>query len=190
MTPEYNVEEQETSCQQFFYDNEIIETPQMKAIRAKALQRLSTRNKSSPSSSDSSYARTVEDKKKEKNFSRRNSSLKLRNDKSVTSQDKNDNKVTFTSQMRVLYEKIEQRISNESNTSKTPKEDAKNKQQGLNTTNQKSMKKIGEKQEKNTGYREDNVRNKGYIEQRKNQNTQKLYQQNVSSKYNCIYIYI
>lgn len=179
MTPEYDVEEEETSCQ-YSYDK-VIETPQMKAIRAKALQRLGTRDKSSPSSSEASCTKTVDNKK---TSVLRNSSSKLSNDKSVTSRDKNDNKITFTPQMRVLYEKMEQRISNASNTNKTSKEDAKNKQQRINTTNQKSMKKIWEKQEKYTEFREDNTRNKGNIKyHNKNQNTQKLYGQNGSNKY-------
>ncbi|XP_071581304.1 uncharacterized protein Swt1 [Temnothorax nylanderi] len=177
MTPERNVEKKEISNRRRSYDK-ILDTPQMKALKAKVLQRLEARNKSSPSSLEVSYARTVETKRR--SFPPRNSSSKLRDDTSVTSRDKNDNKVIFTPQMRVLYERIEQRISNVSSRNKTLKEDAKNKQQSVNIANQKSTK-TWEKQEKNTGDRESIAWDKHDIKQRnKNQNVQESSSRNVS----------
>ncbi|XP_024870013.1 uncharacterized protein LOC112453459 [Temnothorax curvispinosus] len=96
MTPERNVEKKEISNRRRSYDK-ILDTPQMKALKAKVLQRLEARNKSSPSSLEVSYARTVETKRR--SFPPRNSFSKLRDDTSVTSRDKNDNEVTFTPQI-------------------------------------------------------------------------------------------
>jgi len=50
MTPGHNAEEEKTKSQQRFHDK-IVETQQMKAVRAKAQQKLSAKNKSSPLSS-------------------------------------------------------------------------------------------------------------------------------------------
>lgn len=174
MTPEHSFEKEETSCGRCPYDKGV-ETPQMRAVRAKALQRLDAKNKSSLS--ETSYAKTLGNKRMIS--SAKSSTSKLRNDKAVTFRDKNFNE-TFTPQMRVLYEKIEQRNSNASSSSKTPKVNAMNKQKGSNIANQKSTK-TQEKQEKNTDHRKSITRNKHDIEQH-NKN------QNVSSKGNLVYI--
>jgi len=180
MTPGHNAEEEKTSSR-CLYDK-IIETPQMKAVRAKAQQKLSAKNKSSPLSSEAPYPNTVGNKKK---FFPRSFSSKLKDDKSVT-QDKNG--ITLTPQMQVLYEKIEQRNSNISSLNKTStrEETKKNKEQNINITNQKSTK-TWEKREKNIEHRESISRNKhNIVQQNKNRNVQELYGQNVSSKYNYI----
>lgn len=152
----------------------------MKAIRAKIQQRLDTRSKLS---SKTSYTKTVESKKKIS--SSRSSSSRLRNDKSA-SQDGDDNEVTLTPQMRSLYEKIEQRLSNVSSLSKTSKEDGKNKQQVLNIMNQKSTTTL-DKLEKSTeskkyGLRRSTVRKHDIRPHEKDQDIQELSSQNFSSK--------
>jgi len=184
MTPGHNAEGEKTSSRQRLYDK-IVETPQMKAVRAKVQQKLSANNKPSPLSSDRGEAsdpKTVGNKKK---IFPRNFSSKLKDDKSVT-RDKNG--ITLTPQMQVLYEKIEQRNSNISSLNKTSsrEEAKKNKEQNINITNQKSTR-TWEKREKNIEYRESISRNKhNIVQQNKNRNVQELYGQNVSSKYNYI----
>lgn len=178
-TSRRNAEEEETSNRRCS-NNKIIETPQMKAVRAKALQRLNIGNESSPLSSEA--LRTAGNKGK---ISSKNCSSKPRSDK--TSRDNNVNKVTLTPQMRVLYEKIKHRKSNAS-LSKTT-QDSKNEEQGLNVANQKSTR-TWKKQEKNIAHRESIARNKHDIEEHKNQNVQELHGPNVSSKCNCIDLYL
>jgi len=79
MTPGHNAEEEKTSSRQCLYDK-VIETPQMKAVRAKAQQKLSAKNKPSPLL-EAPYPKTVGNKKK---IFPRSFSSKLKDDKSVT----------------------------------------------------------------------------------------------------------
>ncbi|XP_011863191.1 PREDICTED: transcriptional protein SWT1-like [Vollenhovia emeryi] len=155
----------------------LVETPQMKALRAKMQQRLDAKN-ASASSSKASHATTVEHKKQSFSSRRRSFSPKSRDDKSVTSRDQNDNKVTCTPQMRVLYTKIEQRISRAS-LSKVTKDDTRNTQQDRNVTSQR-LQRTWEKRERNAGHQESIIRNKRDISQHdKNQNVQESHSQNV-----------
>lgn len=163
--------------------DKIVETPQMKAIREKMLQKLTARDKSSVSSKTSVKStenRTV--------FSLKRTSKMAKNDESI-SLDKNDNEITpkisvfttFTPQMSVLYEKIQQRNLNKSSPDKKLKMNAKNKQQNLNITSQVLMK-TQENQRKNT--RQEIVNQKNNVERYQNnktQNTQKSHSQNISS---------
>ncbi|XP_012541968.1 transcriptional protein SWT1 [Monomorium pharaonis] len=173
MTSKHNVEKEDTSYQRRL-DNKTIETPQMKTVREKVLQRSSPRNKSS-SISDTLDTSSLSVIDKRKISSPKDSASRLRNDKSVTAWDKNDNKVTFTPQMRVLYDKIEQRNLKKSNQNKILKEDLK-KQQNLNATDQKL--KI---QEKKMEHRESIVQNKQH---NKNQNVLKWKKEKVVFKKN------
>ncbi|XP_070164450.1 transcriptional protein SWT1 [Polyergus mexicanus] len=179
ITPEHNLVDDETVSKQQTSDK-TKETPQMKAIREKMLQKLTAKNKSSLSSSKTSAklteSETVSSLKKTK---------LVKNDESMKSLDKNDNKITtFTPQMSVLYEKIQQRNLNKSNPDKKLKMNIKSKQQDLNITNQVSMK-VQENQEKSTGHQETMNRNKNNVEQCSNnkiQNAQKSHNQNISKK--------
>lgn len=157
--------------------NKIVETPQMKAIREKMLQKLIAKDKSSLSSSKTSTKLT---EKKTVSSSTKISNL-AKNNESV---DKNDNEITtFTPQMSVLYEKIQQRNLNKSNPDKKCKMNAKSKQEDLNITSPVSMK-IQENQEKSTKHQETVNQNKNNIDQGSNsktQNAQKSCSQNISS---------
>lgn len=160
-----------------------METPQMKAIRAKALQRANAKNKPP---SEAPCAKTAGNKRK---TSPTNLSSKSGDDELVRTRDKNDNKVIFTPQMRALHEKIERRNANTPSLNKTPKEVPKSKEQSFNIVNQKPIK-MWEKQE-HAGNRESTARNKRNIQHNnKNRNTPESYTPNVSSKCNRIDLYL
>lgn len=171
------------ACKQQSSDK-IVETPQMKAIREKMLQKLTARDKSSVSPSKTSVKST----ENRTIFSLKRTSKVAKNDESI-SLDKNDNEITpkisvfttFTPQMSVLYGKIQQRNLNKSNPDKKLKINAKNKQQNLNITSQVLMK-TQENQRKNT--RQEIVNQKNNVERYQNnktQNAQKSHSQNISS---------
>ncbi|KAL6442894.1 hypothetical protein ACFW04_002740 [Cataglyphis niger] len=177
ITSEHNVVDDETVSKQQSSDK-IVETPQMKAIREKMLQKLIAKDKSSLSSSKTS-TKLIE--KKTVTSSTKISNL-VKNNEMV---DKNDNEITtFTPQMSVLYEKIQQRNLNKSNADKKCKINVKSKQEDLNITSPMSIK-IQENQEKSTRYQETVNQNKNNIDQGSNsktQNAQKSYSQNISRK--------
>jgi len=169
-TSKHNLAEDKTIYQQRSH-GKTVETPQMKAVREKVLQRLAARNKSSLP--EASYLKLSENKRIMS--CSRSSSTKLSDERlrSATSQDKNDNKVTFTPQMRILNEKIQQRNSYLYNSSRTPKRDVKNNKQNEDIMHQK-ITKIWKKQEINTAQSDNEARNKHNIEQHcNNQNGSK-----------------
>lgn len=177
MTSERNAEKAKETTSRRRSCDKTVETPQMKAVRAKALHTLNAKNKYSPSSPEALYEKIVGNKRK---ISLRSLPSKIRDDKSVTARDKNDNKVTFTPQMQVLLAKIEHRNLSTPSQNKTSKVDAKNKEESLNAANQKSTK-MWEKREKNIGNRQSIARNKHNIEQcNMKQNAQELHNQNSS----------
>lgn len=159
-----------------------VETPQMKAIREKMLQKLTAKNKSSLSSTLSKTSAKLTENETVSSLKKTSSLVK--NDESMKSLDKNDNKITtFTPQMSVLYEKIQQQNLNKSNPDKKLKMNVKSKQQDLNITSQVSMK-VQENQEESTRHQETVNRNKNNVEQcsnNKTQNAQKSHNQNISS---------
>lgn len=158
-----------------------VETPQMKAIREKMLQKLTAKNKSLSSTLSKTSAKLTEN---ETVSSLKKTSRLVKNDESMKSLDKNDNKITtFTPQMSVLYEKIQQQNLNKSNPDKKLKMNVKSKQQDLNITSQVSIK-VQENQEESTRHQETVNRNKNNVEQcsnNKTQNAQKSLNQNISS---------
>lgn len=168
--PERNIEENKI-LRQHSSDKINPETPQARAIRAKMLQRLDSKSKSISTSSDVSYAKKIENKRRD--FPPRSSSSKTRDDESITSRERNDN---VTPQMKAISERIQQRISNEINLNKTPRKIAKNNQQSC--TNQKSPK-ASVSHESNTEYRKSFNKKSN-----KNRNIKELHLPNVSSKYN------
>lgn len=178
------------TCKQRANDK-IVDTPQMKAIREKMLQKLTARDK--PASSSKTSGKLAENKPV---FSSKRIS-KLINDKSI-SLDKNDNEIltlkpgmsaftTFTPQMSVLYEKIQRRnLLNKSNSDKKLKINTKSKLQDLNIPSQILMK-TQNNQEKSPRVRHQETvnENKNNIERHQNNkmdNVQKLHSQNISSK--------
>lgn len=175
VTSKHNIANNKRVCKQQSSEK-IIETPQMKVIREKMVQKLATKNKSSLSSKTS-----VKLSGNKTGFFLKKTSKLTKNDESV-SLDKNDNQVTtFTPQMSVLYEKIQRRSLNKSNPDKKLK-NAKNKQQDSNITSQ-LLAKIQENQEKSARNQETVNQNKNNIEQcpsNKTRNTQKSHSQNIS----------
>lgn len=155
--------------------DKIVETPQMKAIREKMLQKQIAKSSlsSSKTSTKLTEKKTVTSSTKISNLAKNNEMV-----------DKNDNEITtFTPQMSVLYEKIQQRNLNKSNPDKKCKMNAKSKQEDLNIISPVSMK-IQENQEKSTRHQETVNQNKNNIDQGSNsktQNAQKSYSQNISS---------
>lgn len=179
MTSEHNAKKKEMSNQGAC--DKIIETPQMKAIREKALQSLNTKNKSLllPQASCTKIAGN------KTKISLRNFPSKLKVDKSVASWDKNDNEGIPQTRFRG---KFDQRSSNTFSLSKPSRKDVMIKKQNQNTADQKSTK-IWEKKDKNIGHQEIITRNTHDIEQHnKNQNVQESCNQN-SSKCNCINVF-
>lgn len=180
-TSKQNLVDKKTPCTQRANDK-ITDTPQMKAIREKMLQKLTARDKPSASSSKTP-AKLAENKQV---FSSKRLS-KLTNDK-LAPLDKNDNQVitkpqtsvtTFTPQMSVLYEKIQRRnLLNKSNSENKLKIIAKSKQQDLNITNQILMK-TQNNQEKSPRVRYQN-KNVEQGQNNKMENVQKLHSQNIS----------
>jgi len=179
MTSKYNAKKKETSNQGAC--DKIIETPQMKAVKEKALQRLNTKNKS-PLLPQASCTKIVGNKT---NISLKNFPSKLKDDKSVTSRAKNNNEGIQVP----LRGKFEQRSSNTFSQNKPLRKDAMVKKQNQNTAYQKLIKTL-EKRNENIGHQEIITRNPCDIEQHnKNQNVQKSCNQN-SSKCNCINVII
>ncbi|XP_029173016.1 transcriptional protein SWT1 [Nylanderia fulva] len=186
-TPERNPENRKTSCQQGL-NNKVIDTPQMKIIREKMLQKLIAKDKPVASSSKTS-AKLAENKPV--SSSKRISRL-TKNDESKL--DKNDNEkrtvkpqasgfTTFTPQMSVLYEKIQLRnLINKSNSDKKLKINAKSKQEDLNITSQRLIK-TQENREKSPRVRRQETanQNKNDVQQRQNkiENVQKAHNQNI-----------
>ncbi|KAM0732746.1 Transcriptional protein SWT1 [Formica fusca] len=181
ITPEHNLVDDETVSKQQTSDK-TVETPQMKAIREKMLQKLTAKNKSLSSTLSKTSAKLTEN---ETVSSLKKTSRLVKNDESMKSLDKNDNKITtFTPQMSVLYEKIQQQNLNKSNPDKKLKMNVKSKQQDLNITSQVSIK-VQENQEESTRHQETVNRNKNNVEQcsnNKTQNAQKSHNQNISRK--------
>ncbi|KYQ55450.1 Uncharacterized protein C1orf26 [Trachymyrmex zeteki] len=173
MTSEHNAKKKEMSNQGAC--DKIIETPQMKAIREKALQSLNTKNKSLllPQASCTKIAGN------KTKISLRNFPSKLKVDKSVASWDKNDNEGIPQTRFRG---KFDQRSSNTFSLSKPSRKDVMIKKQNQNTADQKSTK-IWEKKDKNIGHQEIITRNTHDIEQHnKNQNVQESCNQNSRKK--------
>ncbi|XP_012060914.1 PREDICTED: transcriptional protein SWT1 [Atta cephalotes] len=172
MTSKYNAKKKEISNQDAC--DKIIETPQMKAVKEKALQRLNTKNKS-PLLPQASCTKIVGNKT---NISLKNFPSKLKDDKSVTSRAKNNNEGIQVP----LRGKFEQRSSNTFSLNKPLRKDAMVKKQNQNTAYQKLIKTL-EKRNENIGHQEIIIRNACDIEQHnKNQNVQKSCNQNSRKK--------
>jgi len=181
MASKYNAKKKQTSNQGAY--DKIIETPQMKAVREKALQRLNIKNKSFPLLPQASYTKIVGNKT---NISLRNFPSKLKDDKSVTSRAKNDNEGISQVPLRG---KFEQRSSNTFSLNKPLRKDAMVKKQNQKTIDQKLTKTL-DKRDENIRHQEIMIRNAHDIEQRKrNQTVQKSRNQN-SSKCNYINVII
>ncbi|KYN04040.1 Uncharacterized protein C1orf26 [Cyphomyrmex costatus] len=169
ITSNYNAKVKEASNQHTH--DKIIETPQMKAVREKALQRLNAKNKS-PFLSQALCTKTIENKIKP--FPR-NSPSELKDDRSATSWNKNYNKETSQTRIR---EKFEQRNSNTFSPNKSSRKDVMIKKQSWNTANEKSTKTC-EIKNKNIGNQKIITQNKHVIEQhKKNQNVQESCNRN------------
>lgn len=199
MTPERNLVKDKAVCQQQLTHNKVVsqtaelptkkkDTPQMKALRERMLERqmqksaakgkVSSVEKGSNSTLPST--KIAEEVKGVKQVilrsSKRSPSKLVENetvllsssskstghDKLVSSLDQNDNKrITLTPQMRVLQEKIQQRRSGTSNVDKEV--GAKSRQQRLQVPNEISE--MQEKQEKSMPNRESAGRNKNNVKQ-------------------------
>ncbi|XP_018338067.1 PREDICTED: transcriptional protein SWT1 isoform X2 [Trachymyrmex septentrionalis] len=174
MASKYNAKKKQTSNQGAY--DKIIETPQMKAVREKALQRLNIKNKSFPLLPQASYTKIVGNKT---NISLRNFPSKLKDDKSVTSRAKNDNEGISQVPLRG---KFEQRSSNTFSLNKPLRKDAMVKKQNQKTIDQKLTKTL-DKRDENIRHQEIMIRNAHDIEQRKrNQTVQKSRNQNSRKK--------
>ncbi|KAG5315400.1 SWT1 protein, partial [Pseudoatta argentina] len=165
MTSKHNAKKKETFNQGV--DHKIIETPQIKAVREKALQSLNTKNKSSPLLSEALCTKIAGNKI---NISLKNFPSKLKDDKSVISWAKNDNEGIPQVPLRG-----KQRSSNTFRLNKPLRKDAMIKKQYQNIADQKLTKTL-EKRDENIGHQEIIPRNAHDIEQHnKNQNVQKSY---------------
>ncbi|KYN17127.1 Uncharacterized protein C1orf26 like protein [Trachymyrmex cornetzi] len=168
-----NAKKKATSNQDAY--DKIIETPQMKAVREKALQRLNTKNKSSPLLPQASCTKVVGNKT---NISLRNFPSKLKDDKSVNSRAKNNNEGIPQVPLRG---KLEQRSSNTFSLNKPLRKGAMNKKQSQNIVDQKLTKTL-EKRDENI-HQKIITRNAHDIEwHNKNQNVQESSKQNSRKK--------
>ncbi|XP_011053812.1 PREDICTED: transcriptional protein SWT1 [Acromyrmex echinatior] len=171
MISKHNAKKKETSNQDV--NHKIIETPQIKAVREKALQNINTKNKS-PLLSEALYTKIAGNKT---NISLKNFPSKLKDDKSVISWAKNDNEGILQVPLRG-----KQRSSNTFRLNKPLRKDAMVKKQNQNTADQKLTKTL-EKRDENIGHQEIITRNAHDIEQHnKNQNVQKSCNQNSRKK--------
>ncbi|XP_011641920.1 transcriptional protein SWT1 isoform X1 [Pogonomyrmex barbatus] len=151
ITPEHSIEKGKSISHES--NDKVVETPQMKLIRAKMLQRVSAKNKSSVLSSDVLNVK----------LARKNSSSKLKDSKSVSKDDESvsqNKKDKETPQMRFFYEKIQWKKKNLPISNKNLLSKQNVKQQDSNITSQKAMKTW----EKDVRRRENIDRNKNNIE--------------------------